>query len=148
MQRDEVIYQIANATTLPEIAGARHLWREWTEGHPDDEAAADLFSLLNCAEDVARERLREWAALQAKWESQGAACLTRDEIARVGLSASGLQEVAEARRALHEWERAHPDEPKMYEVFEQLYMMEDAARGEAEEEQAVRPKVARSKVPA
>ncbi len=137
MTFESITQQIAAAGTTQERQDARRLLQAWVLHHPDDKFAPSLFFLLDCMEEDARKSAAALQALHAKMQALGASCLTHDEIVRVGLSASGLQEIAEARRALHEWERAHPDEPKMYAVFEQLYMREDAARGEADEEQSV-----------
>jgi hypothetical protein len=53
-------------------------------------------------EEDAQKSAATLQALHAKMGTLGVACLTHDEIVRVGLAASGLQEIAEARRALHE----------------------------------------------
>ena len=62
--------------------------------------------------------------------------LSRDQVADIGLSATTLDEIHHARQLIRAWLTDHPEEPKMYDVFEQLYMMEDAARIIAAEEQA------------
>lgn len=53
---------------------------------------------------------------------------SKKEIRNIGLSATTLAEIQHARQVIREWQTAHPEEPKMYDVFEQLYIMEDAAR--------------------
>lgn len=63
--------------------------------------------------------------------------LSRERVASIGLSATTLVEIQHARQLIREWQAAHPDEPKMYDVFEQLYMMEDAAHTIAAEREDV-----------
>ena len=137
MDRDEVIHQIVIATTLPAIADARQLWQGWIGLHPDDKYATDLFYLLDCAEEVACKRTAEWDALRIKLKTQGAARLTVDEAAHIGLSASSLEEISHARQVLHEWEQAHPDEQIKHEVYEMLYVKENGRLTEAAEQNAI-----------
>ncbi len=65
--------------------------------------------------------------------------LSRERVASIGLSATTLAEIQHARQLIREWQAAHPEEPKMYDVFEQLYMMEDAANILAAERPTVNP---------
>ena len=52
--------------------------------------------------------------------------LSRHQVRSIGLSATTLGEIRYARQILLAWQEAHPEEPKMADVFEQLYIMEDA----------------------
>ena len=54
--------------------------------------------------------------------------LSRQEIRTIGLAATTLAEIEQARQMLQGWQRAHPEEPQPSDVFEQLYMLEDAWR--------------------
>lgn len=47
------------------------------------------------------------------------------------LDATTLSEIEGARQALREWVRAHPGDEGMSIAFEQLSLLEDAAREEA-----------------
>lgn len=125
--------QITAANTNQEREDARRLLQQWVSRHPDDQFAPNLFYLLDCMEEESRKAAATWQALQVKLKTQGAARLSRDEAARIGLSASSLEEIAHARQVLHEWEQAHPDEPKMYEVYEMLYILEDGQRTQVTE---------------
>lgn len=53
--------------------------------------------------------------------------MTRDQVADQALSATTLEEIEQARLALRAWKAEHPQERLMYECFEQLAMMEEAA---------------------
>lgn len=53
---------------------------------------------------------------------------SRQQVRTLGLAATTLTEIAQARQILEEWQCAHPSEPPMFDVFEQLYIMEDAWR--------------------
>lgn len=54
------------------------------------------------------------------------------------LSATTLEEIHQARQALRQWKQAHPDDLGIGDGFEQLYIMEDAVRIIAAEEQEAR----------
>ena len=53
---------------------------------------------------------------------------TKQQVRNLGLAATTQPEIAQARQMLQEWQSAHPNEPQMHDVFEQLYVMEDAWR--------------------
>ncbi len=53
---------------------------------------------------------------------------SKQQVRNLGLAATTQVEIKQARQMLQEWQSAHPDEPQMYDVFEQLYIMEDAWR--------------------
>ena len=53
--------------------------------------------------------------------------MTRDQVADQALSATTLEEIEQARQALRAWKAEHPQERILYECFEQLAMMEEAA---------------------
>ena len=53
---------------------------------------------------------------------------SRQQSRAFGLAATTQDEIRQARRMLQEWQAAHPEEPKMPDVFEQFYMLEDAWR--------------------
>ena len=137
MTREELINYVLDAE-LEEFDTVRQVVREWGSAHPSDEEPENLLYYLACSEEPIRRSRAELRAIQDKIQNCGPACLTREEVARFGLASRGIEGVAQAREVLFAWERAHPDVPRMYEVFEQLYMMEDAARGMAEEEEAAR----------
>ena len=52
--------------------------------------------------------------------------LGRQQIRTIGLAATTQTEIEQARQILREWQTAHPEEPEMADIFEQLYIMEDA----------------------
>lgn len=52
--------------------------------------------------------------------------LSRRQIRAIGLAATTPAEIEQARRVLLEWQLTHPEEPKMSDVFGQLYILEDA----------------------
>ena len=58
---------------------------------------------------------------------------SRQQVRSLGLSATTPQEIDQARQMLSHWQEAHPEEPKLADVFEQLYIMEDAWRSLAAE---------------
>ncbi|MBV9848220.1 MAG: hypothetical protein JO250_00895 [Armatimonadetes bacterium] len=133
MTLETVTQQVVSANTSQERQEARRLLHEWVSLHPEDEYAPALSYLLDCMEEHAREAVAEWEALQVKLRTRGAACLTVDEVARIGLSARSLEEIHHAREVLHAWEQAHPEERIMHEVYEVLYVREDGWRAEAAE---------------
>lgn len=53
---------------------------------------------------------------------------SRQQVRAFGLAATTQAEIAQARQMLQDWQSAHPSEPQMFDVFEQLYVMEDAWR--------------------
>ena len=53
---------------------------------------------------------------------------SRQQIRRFGLAATTQTEIDQARQMLQDWQNSNPNEPKMLDVFEQLYVMEDAWR--------------------
>lgn len=56
----------------------------------------------------------------------------RERLSEQVLSANTLPEIEDAKKALREWMRAHPDEQGMRDGFEQLYTLQEII--EAEEE--------------
>lgn len=52
----------------------------------------------------------------------------RESVLDLVLGAITYEEIAAARKALHAWLRAHPEEEGMRHGFEQLSLMEDTAR--------------------
>ena len=52
--------------------------------------------------------------------------LSRQQVRQIGLAAATLDEVRKARQVLEEWQATHPSEPVMFDIFEQLFMLEDA----------------------
>ncbi len=59
---------------------------------------------------------------------ENAAQLSRQQVRVIGLGATTQTEVKQARQMLEEWQAAHPCEPMMFDIFEQLYILEDARR--------------------
>jgi hypothetical protein len=55
-----------------------------------------------------------------------AARLSRQQVRSLGLATR--TETKQARQILKDWQDAHPEEPALKDVFEQLYIMEDAWR--------------------
>ena len=51
---------------------------------------------------------------------------SKQQIRTIGLTATTQTEIEHARQILGEWQKAHPKEPKMADIFEQLYILEDA----------------------
>ena len=51
---------------------------------------------------------------------------SRQQIRTIGLAATTLAEINQARLMLQKWQEAHPAEPKMSDIFGQLYILEDA----------------------
>ena len=51
---------------------------------------------------------------------------SRQQIRTIGLTATTQAEIEQARQMLQEWQSAHPNEPMMADIFEQLYILEDA----------------------
>ena len=60
----------------------------------------------------------------------------REQVIDQVLSATTLAEIHQARLILRQWKQDHPEDLGVGDGFEQLYMMEDAARIIAAEEQA------------
>ena len=58
---------------------------------------------------------------------------SRQQVRALGLAATTQAEIDQARQILGEWENAYPEQPKLADVFEQLYIMEDAWRSLAAE---------------
>ena len=58
---------------------------------------------------------------------------SRQQVRSLGLAATTQAEIEQARQMLAEWQQAHPEEPRLTDVFEQLYVMEDAWRSLAAE---------------
>ena len=59
-------------------------------------------------------------------KTKDTAQLSRQQVRRIGLAAMTQIEVQQARQVLEEWQEAHPNEPVMFDIFEQLYILEDA----------------------
>ena len=137
MTFEAVIQQIVTANTSLQRNEARCLLQKWVSLHADDQFAPDLFFLLDCMEEDAKKATASWEALQTKMKTLGAPSLTVDEAARIGLSASSLEDIRHARQVLHEWEQAHPDERIMHEVYEVLYIKEDGWLTEIAEQNAL-----------
>jgi hypothetical protein len=51
---------------------------------------------------------------------------SRQQIRALGLAATTQAEIEQVRWMLQEWQQAHPEEPRMSDIFEQLYILEDA----------------------
>lgn len=66
-------------------------------------------------------------------KADSVAQFNRQQIRAVGLAATTQAEIEQARRMLQEWQQTHPEEPKMSDIFEQLYILEDAWRTVAAE---------------
>lgn len=62
-----------------------------------------------------------------------AARFSRQQVRSLGLAATTQTEIEQARQILGDWQSAHPEEPVLKDVFEQLYIMEDAWRSLAAE---------------
>lgn len=62
-----------------------------------------------------------------------AARFSRQQVHSLGLAATTQTEIEQARQILRDWQDAHPEEPVLEDVFEQLYIMEDAWRSLAGE---------------
>ena len=58
---------------------------------------------------------------------------SRQQVRSLGLAATTQAGIEQARQMLTEWQQTHPAEPKLIDVFEQLYLMEDAWRSVAAE---------------
>lgn len=58
---------------------------------------------------------------------------SRQQVRSLGLAATTQAEIEQARQMLTEWQQAHPEEPRLTDAFEQLYVMEDAWRSLAAE---------------
>ena len=58
---------------------------------------------------------------------------SRQQVRSLGLAATTQAEIEQARQMLTEWQQTHPEEPRLTDVFEQLYVMEDAWRSLAAE---------------
>ena len=58
---------------------------------------------------------------------------SRQQVRSLGLAATTQAEIEQAQQMLTEWQQAHPEEPRLTDVFEQLYVMEDAWRSLAAE---------------
>ena len=65
---------------------------------------------------------------------------SRQQMRSLGLAATTQAEIEQARQMLSDWQDAHLEEPRMTDVFEQLYIMEDAWQSlAAEHELLVEP---------
>lgn len=62
-----------------------------------------------------------------------AARFSRQQVRSLGLAATTQTEIEQARQILRDWQDAHPEEPALKDVFEQLHIMEDAWRSLAAE---------------
>ena len=58
---------------------------------------------------------------------------SRQQVRSLGLAATTQAEIDQVRQILKDWQDTHPEEPKLTDVFEQLYLMEDAWRSLAAE---------------
>lgn len=74
--------------------------------------------------------------LKEKLTANDVAQFSRQQIRTLGLAATTQVEIEQARQMLREWQQAHPEEPKMSDIFEQLYILEDAWRTLAAETRA------------
>jgi len=69
MTRNELIDQVLDATTLPEIFAARHALQDWVQAYPNDLGIVDGFEQLYIMEDALQtstdtgETSRELAAV-------------------------------------------------------------------------------------
>jgi len=59
-------------------------------------------------------------------EVNDAVQFSRQQIRAIGLAATTLAEISQARLLLQRWQEAHPEEPKMADIFGQFYILEDA----------------------
>ncbi len=59
IQRQILLEQVLDATTLPEIHQARQTLREWITAHPDEQGLGDAFEQLSLLEDIAQEQQTE-----------------------------------------------------------------------------------------
>ena len=51
--RDQLTNQVLDATTLPEIEGAREALRAWIKQHPEDGGMRDAFEQLAMMQEIA-----------------------------------------------------------------------------------------------
>lgn len=59
-------------------------------------------------------------------KAKDTAQLSRQQVREIGLAATTQLEIEQARQVLEEWQDAHPNEPMRFDIFEQLFMLEDA----------------------
>lgn len=65
IERQRVMEQVLDATTLPEIAVAKQVLRNWLKLHPEEEGMRAGFEQLYLLEEIAQEQEAEYAAATA-----------------------------------------------------------------------------------
>ena len=70
IELQRVVEQVLDVTTLPEIAAAKQVLREWLKQHPEEEGMRAYFEQLYLLEEIAREQEAERAAAIAHKQTQ------------------------------------------------------------------------------
>ena len=109
--RSQLINQVLDATTLPQVKAAQRALSAWIKDHPEEQGMRDGFEQLSLMEDIAE---MEAAGLLAEEQPPDlAACdphQGRKWLVSQVAKATTLPEIAAARTALRQWATAHPQD--------------------------------------
>ncbi len=72
VERQRVMEQVLDATTLPEIAAAKQILRDWLKLHPEEQGMRAGFEQLYLLEEIAQKQEAERKAAAASARSQAA----------------------------------------------------------------------------